>query len=47
MKEKAMKTIASIIDKAVSNFENEKILNELQQEVKKFTSSFPLFAEIK
>jgi len=47
MKEKEMETIASIINKAVSNFENEKILNELQQEVKKFTSSFPLFAEMK
>ena len=47
MKEKEMETIATIIHKAVSNFENEKILNELQQEVKKFTSSFPLFAEMK
>lgn len=47
MKENEMETIASIINKAVSNFENEKILNELQQEVKKFTSSFPLFAEMK
>jgi glycine hydroxymethyltransferase len=47
MKEKEMETIASIINKAISNFENEKILNELQQEVKKFTSSFPLFAEMK
>jgi glycine hydroxymethyltransferase len=44
MKEKEMETIASIIDKAVSNFENEKILSDLQQEVKKFTASFPLFA---
>ena len=47
MKEKEMETIASIIDKAVSNFENEKILNDLQEEVKKFTASFPLFAETK
>jgi glycine hydroxymethyltransferase len=44
MKEKEMETIAAIIDKAVSNFENEKILIDLQQEVKKFTASFPLFA---
>jgi glycine hydroxymethyltransferase len=47
MKEKDMETIASIIYKAVSNFENEKILIDLQEEVKKFTTSFPLFAETK
>jgi glycine hydroxymethyltransferase len=47
MKEKEMETIASIIDKAISNFENEKTLHELQEEVKKFTASFPLFAESK
>ncbi len=47
MKEKDMESIASIIDKAVTNFENDKILNDLQQEVKKFTESFPLFAELK
>lgn len=47
MKEKDMESIASIIDKAVTNFENDKILNDLQQEVKKFTESFPLFAESK
>ena len=47
MKEKEMETIASIINKAISNFENEKILLDLQEEVKKFTASFPIFAEIK
>jgi len=47
MKEKEMETIASIIDKAISNFENEKILNDLQEQVKLFTVSFPLFAEMK
>ena len=47
MKEKEMEVIASIINKAVSNFENEKILNDLKEEVKKFTASFPLFAEMK
>jgi glycine hydroxymethyltransferase len=47
MKEKEMETIASIIDKAISNSENEKTLNDLQTEVKKFTASFPLFAETK
>ena len=47
MKEKEMETIASIIDKAIASFENEKVLADLQEEVKKFTKSFPLFAEIK
>jgi glycine hydroxymethyltransferase len=47
MKEKEMETIASIINKAIASFENEKVLVDLQEEVKKFTKSFPLFAEIK
>src|SRR5690606_2721990 len=47
MKEKEMETIAAIIDKAISNFESEKILADLQDEVKKFTKTFPLFAEMK
>jgi glycine hydroxymethyltransferase len=46
MKEKEMEVIASIINKAIANFENEKILSDLQEEVKKFTASFPLFAEL-
>lgn len=47
MKEKEMETIASIINKAIASFENEKVLADLQEEVKKFTKTFPLFAEIK
>lgn len=47
MKEKEMETIAGIIYKAISNFENEKTLKDLQAEVKKFTVAFPLFAEMK
>jgi len=42
-----METIASIINKAISNFENEKVIIDLQEEVKKFTKSFPLFADMK
>ena len=45
MKEKEMETIADIINKAISNFENEKVLADLQNDVKKFTSNFPLFNE--
>lgn len=44
MKEKEMETIAEIINKAIRNFENEKVLKDLLEEVKKFTVSFPLFA---
>ncbi len=44
MKEKEMETIAAIIDKAITNFENEKVLKDLLEDVKKFTVSFPLFA---
>lgn len=47
MKEAEMEVIASIINKAISNFENDKVLNDLQEEVMKFTKSFPLFAESK
>jgi glycine hydroxymethyltransferase len=44
MKEPEMETIASIINKAISNFENEKVITDLQDDVIKFTASFPLFA---
>lgn len=47
MKEKEMEIIAQIINKAINNFENKKILNDLLQEVKKLTTPFPLFAEMK
>lgn len=47
MKEKEMEIIAQIINKAINNFENKKILNDLLQEVKKLTAPFPLFAEMK
>jgi glycine/serine hydroxymethyltransferase len=42
-----METIAEIINKAINNFENKKILSDLQQEVKKLTAPFPLFADMK
>ena len=47
MKEKEMEVIASIINKAISNFENAKTLADLQEEVKTLTGNFPLFAETK
>lgn len=45
MKETEMEMIAGIINKAISNFENEKILADLKNEVEKFTSNYPLFKE--
>jgi glycine hydroxymethyltransferase len=44
MKEKEMERIADIINKAISNFDNEQILSQLKNEVKEFASSYPLFA---
>ncbi|BDQ01777.1 serine hydroxymethyltransferase [Ignavibacterium sp.] len=46
MKEKEMEVIADIINRAIMNVENEKILGDLKQEVKQLTSGFPLFAEM-
>ena len=45
MKEAEMQTIAGIINRAISNFENEKILTDLKNEVINFTSNYPLFKE--
>lgn len=45
MKEKEMEVIADIINKAISNFDNEKVLNDLKNDVVKFTSNYPLFKE--
>ena len=45
MKEKEMEFIADIINKAISNFDKEKVLSDLKNEVKKFTSNYPLFKE--
>jgi len=41
--ENDMETIALIIDKAIKNFNDDNILNELQQDVKDFIAPFPLF----
>lgn len=44
MKEPEMEIIASIIDHAIKNFDNDSVLNELKNEVYQLTSKFPLFA---
>lgn len=43
MKEAEMKIIAEFIDKVINNFQNEKVLEEVRNDVKAFTSKFPLF----
>ncbi len=45
MKEKEMGIIAELINRAISNSGDEKLLSGLKQEVKKFSSEFPLYAE--
>ena len=42
MKEEEMKEVARLISKALKNHEDEKILNEVREEVKKLTGKFPL-----
>ncbi len=46
MKEKEMEIIADIINRAIINFENDKVLDNLKSEVNQLTSGFPLFAEM-
>lgn len=46
MKEKEMELIADIINRAINNVDNEKVLSDLKNEVKQLTSGFPLFAEM-
>ncbi len=44
MKERDMKLIADLIDKVLSNVGKEEVYREVENEVKEFTSKFPLFA---
>lgn len=45
MKEAEMKIIAGFIDKVIMNFQNEKVIEEVKNDVEAFTSKFPLFEE--
>lgn len=45
MKENEMTIIADIINKSISNFDNDQVLLDLKNQVKEFASSYPLFAE--
>lgn len=44
MKERDMKLIADLIDKVLTNIGKEEVYREVENEVKEFTSKFPLFA---
>ncbi len=46
MKENEMIEIAEFINRAVSNFEDDKKLDEIKLEVKKLCSQFPLYSEL-
>jgi glycine hydroxymethyltransferase len=46
MKENEMSEIAELIDKAISNFENEKVLTEINNRVKILCSKFPLYSQL-
>jgi glycine hydroxymethyltransferase len=46
MKEPEMKIIASFIDKAVKNIENEQVLLHIKNEVAELCSKFPLYPEL-
>ena len=46
MKEEEMVIIAEFIDKAITNFENEDILESIKSEVKVLCSKFPLYPEL-
>jgi glycine hydroxymethyltransferase len=45
MKESEMELIASFIDKAINNYENETILESIKGEVKELCSKFPLYSK--
>ncbi len=45
-KESEMKTVAELIDRALSNSTNDSMLSEIKTEVKKLTEQFPLYPEL-
>ena len=46
MKENEMSEIAGFIDKTISNFEDEKVLTEINTQVKELCSKFPLYIQL-
>ncbi len=46
MKEPEMKIIADLIDKVITNYKNDDVLNKVKNEVVELTSKFPLYPEL-
>ena len=46
MKENEMIKIAGFIDRAITNHENEKELNNIEKEVRELCSAFPLYSDL-
>lgn len=47
MKEPEMGKIAEFIDRAIKNYENDKVLAQVKEDVRKLCSGFPLYSEIR
>lgn len=46
MKENDMETVASMVDKVLSNIDDEKTIAEIKEDVKEFMQQFPLYPEL-
>jgi glycine hydroxymethyltransferase len=46
-KEKEMQIIADFIDRVITNYQSEDVINKVQNEVAELTSQYPLYAELK
>ncbi|MEO0292856.1 MAG: serine hydroxymethyltransferase [candidate division WOR-3 bacterium] len=47
MKEEEMKRIARLIDRVLTNIDNDKVIEEVKGEVKELTEAFPLYSDIR
>ena len=46
MKEPEMEQIVEIVHKALSNFDNESVLKQLQQQVRDLCEAFPIYQDL-
>jgi glycine hydroxymethyltransferase len=47
MKEDEMKEIARLIDKVLSNVDNEKVISDVKWEVEELIEAFPLYKDLR
>lgn len=47
MKEDEMRLIAEFIDKVITNYQNDSVIDEVRKDVEELTSNFPLYPELK